>query len=144
MTADEILRRIGYLEGRIDALQKENAALQKNIDSLEEGNIDVSSLAGKWEEVLSNCFGVVQSNLSKVDPSSGFSSYYLEKINAILSGKEATEIGACLDSMKAESKKKILDFEDEIKTNHARIFQYQNELGELRALQITEAVNNGT
>lgn len=143
MTADEIVRRIGYLEGQIDALRQENATLQKNIDSLEEGNADVASLVGKWEEVLSDCFGVVRSNLSKVDSNSGFSAYYLDRIHDILSGKEANEIGECLDSIKTETIRKILEFEDQSRTNCARIFQYQTEIDELRALQIAEAVNNG-
>lgn len=140
MTADDIERRIGYLERQINALQQENATLRRNIVDLEEGGMDASSLVGKWEKILSDCFGVVKSNLSKVDPNSGFNTYYLDRINTILSSKEANEIGECLGSIKADTQRKISEFEDKIKTNNARIYQHQNEIDELRALQVTGAV----
>ena len=76
MTADEIQRRIGYLHGQIDALHQENKTLRKNIGDLEEGGADASSLVGKWEGILSDCFGVVKGSLSKIDPNSGFNTYY--------------------------------------------------------------------
>lgn len=139
MTADEIQRRIGYLQGLIDALRQENTTLRKNIDDLEEGGADASSLAGKWEGILSDCFGVVKTNLTKVDPTSGFNSYYMDRINAILSSKEANEISECLGSIKSDAQKKIGELEDKIKTNNTRIYQYQREIDELRALQITGA-----
>lgn len=140
MTADDIERRIGYLERQINALQQENATLRRNIVDLEEGGMDASSLVGKWEKILSDCFGVVKSNLSKVDPNSGFNTYYLDRINTILSSKEVNEIGECLGSIKADTQRKISEFEDKIKTNNARIYQHQNEIDELRALQVTGAV----
>lgn len=139
MTADEIQRRIGYLQGQIDALRQENNTLRKNIDDLEEGGADASSLAGKWEGILSDCFGVVKTNLAKVDPTSGFNSYYMDRINAILSSKEANEISECLGSIKSDAQKKIGEIEDKIKTNNTRIYQYQREIDELRALQVTGA-----
>jgi len=139
MTQDEIQRRIGYLLGQIDALQTENVTLRKNIGELEEGGADASSLVGKWESILSDCFSVVKTNLSKTDPNSGFNSYYLERINSILSSKEASEIGDCLGSINSDTKKKISEFEDRIRTNNNRIYQYQKEVDELRALQITGA-----
>ena len=139
MTADEIQRRIGYLQGQIDALRQENNTLRKNIDDLEEGGADASSLAGKWEGILSDCFGVVKTNLTKVDPSSGFNTYYMDRINAILSSKEANEISECLGSIKSDTQKKISELEDNIKTNNTRIYQHQREIDELRALQVTGA-----
>ncbi len=139
MTQDEIQRRIGYLLGQIDALQTENVTLRKNIGELEEGGAGASSLVDKWGNILSDCFGVVSSNLSKVDPNSGFSSYYLERINAILSSKEAVEIGDCLSTIKSDTTKKIQEFEEKIKSNNSRIFQFQNEIDELRAMQFVGA-----
>ena len=138
MTQEEIQRRIGYLLGQIDALQKDSASLKKNIDELEEGGADASSLIGKWESMLSDCFSLVKSNLAKVNPNSGFNLYYLEQINAILSGKEATEIGDCLSAIKSDSTKKIGEFEEKVKSNNVRIQQFQNEISELRAMQLVE------
>lgn len=137
MTIDEIQQRIGYLQGQIDALRQENTALRKDIADLEEGGADASSLAEKWEGLLSDCFGVAKSNLTKVDPTSGFNSYYMDRINAILSSREAHEIGECLGSLKSDAQKKIGELEDKIKTNNSRIYQYQTEIDELRALQMT-------
>lgn len=139
MTADEIQRRIGYLQGQIDALRQENTALRKDIDDLEEGGADTSSLVGKWEGILSDCFGVVKTNLMKVDPTSGFNSYYMERINSILSSKEVNEISECLGSIKSDTQKKISELEDKIKTNNTRIYRHQTEIDELRALQLTGA-----
>lgn len=138
MTQDEIQKRIGYLLGQIDALQLDNATLKKNIDELEEGGADASSLVGKWEGMLSDCFSVVTSSLAKVDPRSGFSAYYLERINAILSGEEATEISNCLKEIKSDSKNKISELEEKIKSNNVRIQKFQNEICELRAMQLVE------
>ncbi len=138
MTSEMIQQKIGYLLGRIDALQQDNATLKKNIDELEEGGADASSLVGKWESMLSDCFSLVKSNLSKVDPHSGFNTYYLERINAILSGKEATEISDCLNAIKSDSTKKIGEFEEKVRSNNVRIQQFQNEISELRAMQLVE------
>lgn len=139
MTIDEIQQRIDYLQGRIDALRQENTTLRNNIDDLEEGGADASSLAKKWEGILSDCFGVAKTNLAKVDPTSGFNSYYMDRVNAILSSKEANEISECLGSIKSDAQKKISELEDKIKTNNTRIYQYQTEIEELRALQLTGA-----
>ena len=127
MTADEIERRIEYLEKQINALQQENSALRRNIVDLEAGGADASSLVGKWEKSLSDCFGTIKSNLLMVNPNSGFNNYYLDRINTILSSKEANEIGECLGSIKADTQRKVREFEDKIKTNNARIYQYQNQ-----------------
>ena len=139
MTIDEIQQRIDYLQGRIAALRQENTTLRNNIDDLEEGGADASSLAKKWEGILSDCFCVAKTNLAKVDPTSGFNSYYMDRVNAILSSKEANEISECLGSIKSDAQKKISELEDKIKTNNTRIYQYQTEIEELRALQLTGA-----
>lgn len=60
-------------------------------------------------------------------------------INAILSSKEAAEIGDCLSTIKSDTTKKIQKFEDKIKSNNSRIFQFQNEIDELRAMQFVGA-----
>lgn len=135
MTADEVQRRIGYLLEQIVALQQENISLKKNIEDLEEGGTAASSLVDKWETKLSDCFSTVRTNLSKADPNSGFSLYYLERINAILSSKEAVEIGDCFSTIKSNVIQKIGEFEDKIKRNNCRIYQFQNEVSELKALQ---------
>lgn len=139
MTPDEIQQRIGYLQGKIDALYQENKRLKKDIEELEEGGAEASSLIGKWESVLSDCFGVVKTNLMKVDPNSGFNAYYMERIHSILSSKEANEISECLGSIKSDTRNKIQEYEDGIKTNNTRIYQHQKEIDELRALQLTGA-----
>jgi len=143
MTMDEIQQRICYLQGRIDALRQENTTLRKNIADLEEGGADASSLARKWEGVLSDCFGVAKANLAKVNPTSGFNSYFLDRVNAILSSKEANTISECLGSFKSDAQKKIRELEDKIKTNNTRIYQHQTEIEELRAMQLTGAELNG-
>ena len=137
MTADEIQRRIGCLQRQIDDLLQENNTLRKKLDALEEGGVDASSLYGKWESVLSDCYGIVKTNLEKVDPTSGFSSYYLERINAILSSKEANEISECLSSIKSDTQKRITEIEDKIESTNTRIFRYQKEIDELCTHQIT-------
>lgn len=136
MTAEEIQRRIRYLKGQITALQGKNATLKRNITELEEGDADAASLVYKWEKTLSDCFDVVKNKLSNVDEGSEFQSYYLERIDEILSSKEANEIGECLGSIKGDTRRKIDEFEGEIKANNARIYRYQAELDELRAIQV--------
>lgn len=140
MTEDEIQKRIRYLQGQIEVLERENITLNKNIYNLEDSSLDVFDLAGKWEKRLSDCFSTVKSNLAKVDSKSGFNSYYLEQINSILSGKEATEIGDCLGIIKSDVYTKICEFEEKISSNNNKIYQFQNEIDELEVMQAITGV----
>ena len=135
MTADEIHRRIKYLEGQINALQRKNTTLKRNIADLEDGGAEASTLASKWKKALSDCFDAVRDKLSSVNTESGFKSHYLESIDAIFSSKEANEISERLGSIKSDTRRKVNEFEDEIDSNNAKINRYQAEIDELRAIQ---------
>lgn len=135
MTQDEIQTRINSLLGKMDGLEMENAEMRKNIEDIENGDKDALSLQGKWENALSDCFNSVKNGLKNVNENSGFISYYQDKINEILSSKEASEISDCLGMVRTEIKSKINEFENVITDNNSRIHQIQREIDELRALQ---------
>ena len=135
MTANEIQRRIVYLEGQIKALQRKNATIKRNIADLEEGGTEASALTLKWKKALSDCFDAVQHKLSNVDEGSGFKAYYLERIDAIFSSKEANEISECFGTINMDAKRKVNELEDEKDSNNAKIHRYQTEIDELRAIQ---------
>lgn len=135
---EELQGQIGYISGQIDVLLRENESLKKNIEDLEEGGIDASSLAEKWRNILSDCYDAIKNDAAKVDPGSGFSAYYLNAISRILSGKEASEIGDSLNSIKLATKNKALEFERRIEENNRKIYRLQNQISELKAMGCAE------
>lgn len=137
MTASEIQQRIVYLQGQIYVLYRENDRLKKDIKKIEEIEAERASLAGKWRSALSNCFDAVRFKLSNINPNSEFKAYFTNEVRNILSSREANEVSECFDMMKSDTRKKASELEDKIKNNNARVWQYQNEMDELRALQLT-------
>lgn len=135
MTAGEIQRRIGYLQGQIDALHQENITLAGAIEALTEKGVDTTSLIGKIEKLLADCLGIVNMHLEITKPHSDCNAPFLCNIKAILSSKEVTEIGYCLGVIKVDTQNRIEWVEEKIKANNAQIYQFQKEIDELEAIQ---------
>lgn len=132
MTAQEIENRIRLLQSRIEGIQDENYKLNTDIHDLEAGIDDASSMSRQWENKLSECYGVVSRKLENLSHHSTFRAAYLERIEMILSSREAVEISECLTSMQTNAVKKISDIEEDIRANQVRILNYEQEIDNLR------------
>lgn len=139
MTVGEIQRRIGCLQGQIDALRQENILLGGAIDDLTEKVVDTSSLIEKLGKLLSDCLGIANSHHEKTKPNSNGNTFFLNKIKAILFGKKANEIGCCLGAIKVDTQNQIEWCEEKIKANNTYIYQFQKEIDELEAVQATNS-----
>lgn len=128
----EIQNEIDHLQKQIELLEKQNAKLNADIEELEECISGGISMMGKWETALSDCYENVKAGAEKLASESRFRESYINSINSILSGKDATAIGECFQRLKNDPKTKIEEIKNDISENNKLIIQYQSEIDELR------------
>ena len=132
MGPQELQSRIRVLRSRIEGLQDDNQNYNKNIQDIEAGIDETSSMSRQWENKLFECYGTVSRKLECLSPNSTFRDEYLSRIEAVLSSREAVEISECLASMKSNAAQRINDIEESIRKNKVQIANHELEIESLQ------------
>lgn len=120
---------VGYMQGVIAVLKRENRLIQQQIERLETVGVDISSIESSMINLISDCIDLID-NTSSVD---GCTKENIAKLKAILNNECASSL---VERIRATGTCLILEIdrlEETVKNNNLRIGQCQNTIHEVKA-----------